>query len=199
MKINFPNFLILIRLALVPIIIVLLLLGFHYKNYIPYGDSHLGTSIMLIVSGLLFVLASFTDWLDGYWARKHNQITTFGKLFDPLADKILVNSVLIIFAAELGSLMILITIIFIIRDILVDGLRMLLSSQGVVLSAKRLGKLKTLFQMIGLILLFFVFPIDHSSWIKYIVMIPLIIGLFFSIWSGIYYYVNGFKELNKND
>ena len=200
MKLNIPNILVLIRLILVPIIVVLLLIGFSNNNYIEYGDSKIGTSIMLITSGVLFLFASFTDWLDGYWARKNNQITTFGKLFDPLADKILVNSVLIIFSSQLGFLMIIFTIIFIVRDILVDGLRMMLSSQGEILSAKKLGKLKTLFQMIGLILMFFVFPIpNYSSNIKYIIMIPLMIGLFFSIWSGIYYYINGFRKLKNDD
>ena len=200
MKLNFPNFLIIIRLILVPIIISLLLVGFNGGSYISYGNSNIGTSIFLIVAGVLFLFASFTDWLDGYWSRKYDQITTFGKLFDPLADKVLVNSVLIIFSTQIGIMMTVFTIVFISRDILVDGLRMLLSSKGVVLSAKRLGKLKTLFQMIGLILMFFVFPLNNIVlWEKGLIMFPLFIGLFFSVWSGIDYYVMGFKEINKDD
>ncbi len=199
MKLNIPNVLVLIRLMIVPVIIILLIVGFNNENYIHYGDSGFGTSTILIVSGFLFVFASFTDWLDGYWARKYNQITTFGKLFDPLADKILVNSILIIFSTQLGTAMIIFTIIFISRDILVDGLRMMLASQGIVLAANKLGKLKTLFQMIGLIILFFVFPINNNLQIKYLAMIPLMIGLFFSIWSGTFYYVKGLKEIKKND
>jgi len=200
MKLNFPNFLIIIRLILVPIIISLLLVGFNGGSYISYGNSNIGTSIFLIVAGVLFLFASFTDWLDGYWSRKYDQITTFGKLFDPLADKVLVNSVLIIFSTQIGIMMTVFTIVFISRDILVDGLRMLLSSKGIVLSAKRLGKLKTLFQMIGLILMFFVFPLNNIVlWEKGLIMFPLFIGLFFSVWSGIDYYVMGFKEINKDD
>ena len=83
----------------------------------------------------LFVAASFTDFLDGHIARKHNIESNFGKLFDPVADKILVNSVLIMFTV-FGRIPVAITLAFIIRDLLVEGLRMSLGSKGTVLSAR---------------------------------------------------------------
>ena len=208
MKLNLPNILVIIRLAFVPIIIVLLLLPILINSPTQYtfdvDEQSYGLFLTDIIAGILFLIASITDFIDGWYARKFNQITTFGKLFDPLADKILVNSTLIIFGAR-GMLPIIFVIIFVARDILVDGLRMLLASNNVVLAADKLGKLKTIFQMIGLTLLFFIHPMPNtigfvwSNWFSLILIIPVTIGLFFSIWSGINYYVKGFKSLNMND
>lgn len=216
MKLNFPNTLVLVRLLLVPIIIVLLLVhpdqALYTFNEGNILDNHVyGIYWTDLVAGILFLIASITDYVDGWYARKHDQITTFGKLFDPLADKILVNSTLIIFGAR-GIIPIVFVIIFVVRDILVDGLRMMLASNNVVLAADKWGKLKTIFQMIGLTLLFFIHPFVLSgsfstfSWdalLNWILIIPVIIGLIFSIISGINYYVKGFKNLNlkeeKND
>ena len=200
-QINFPNVLILIRLLIVPIIIILLLLPISLENphWIYREGSDYGMLLTDLIAGILFMIASFTDWLDGWWARRNNQITKFGKLFDPLADKILVNTVLIIFASR-GIIPMPFVLVFVIRDILVDGLRMMLASDGIVLSADRFGKLKTLFQMIGLTLLFFIHPIykvgtnesyfHFFEWqgISVVMNIPLMFGLFFSVLSGFNYY-----------
>ncbi len=197
MKLNFPNILVLVRLALVPVIVILLLIPSGQYEFM--GINYYWTDV---VAGLLFILASITDYVDGWYARKYDQVTTFGKLFDPLADKILVNSVLIIFSAR-GIVPVIFTIIFICRDILVDGLRMVLASNGTVVAADKWGKLKTIFQMIGLSLLFFIHGevvfsnFDWSNWTSIITIMPLAIGLGFSIYSGINYYVKGFKQLEK--
>ncbi len=209
--INVPNILLFIRLLLVPIIIVLLLLpGWTNIGFVNYSLSSSKTILYGmhwtdLAAGILFIFASLTDFLDGWWARKFNKITKFGKLFDPLADKILVNSTLILFSAR-GFIPILFTIIFIVRDILVDGLRMMMASDGVVLSADKFGKLKTIFQMLGLILLFFIHPIDNVNFfdmfawhvISSCLIMLLGIALFFSIVSGINYFVKGFK-IKKQD
>lgn len=204
MKLNFPNILVLVRLVMVPIIVVFLLLPLLLNKGLLDIWSISSIKILWtdIVAGILFIAASITDWLDGWYARKHDQVTTFGKLFDPLADKILVNSVLIVFSAR-GIVPIIFTIIFIARDILVDGLRMVLASNGTVIAANRWGKLKTIFQMTGLSLLFFVhanatgFGYDWTNWQADILLIPLTIGLGFSIYSGINYYIQGFQNLEK--
>lgn len=202
MKINFPNILVLIRLTLVPIIVVLLLIPTNGTSF-EYDGTKYGFYITDLVAGILFLIASITDFVDGWYARKYNQITTFGKLFDPLADKILVNSTLIIFGAR-GIIPIVFVIIFIVRDILVDGLRMMLASNNIVLAADKWGKLKTIFQMIGLTLLFFVHPLSSSfmiftwtNWLSIALMIPVMVGLLFSIISGFNYYIGGFKSLKE--
>ncbi len=200
MKLNFPNFLVLVRLALVPIIVILLLFPAD-KSLTHMDDLHMLWTDLL--AGILFIFASITDFVDGWYARKYNQVSTFGKLFDPLADKILVNSVLILFSAR-GIVPIFFTIIFICRDILVDGLRMMLASNNIVLAADRWGKLKTIFQMVGLSILFFYHPsmfsssgfgFDWNSWESVLMLIPLMTGLLFSVYSGINYYVRGFSKL----
>ena len=103
MKKNLPNILLLIRIALVPIIIILLIIPIYNNNFAYTTNKNLGMAWTDLAAGLVFIFCSFTDWLDGWWARKYNQVTTFGKFFDPLADKILVNTVLIIFFIKRDS------------------------------------------------------------------------------------------------
>lgn len=202
MKLNFPNILVLVRLAFVPIIILLLLFPTWGTDQV-YANDHLVFNWTDALAGVLFILASITDYVDGWYARKYDQISTFGKLFDPLADKILVNSVLIIFSAR-GIVPIIFTVLFIVRDILVDGLRMMLASNNIVLAADKWGKLKTVFQMIGLSLIFFVTPNIPTDSLGYdwtnlpgtIMLIPLTLGLAFSVYSGFNYYIKGFSKLN---
>ncbi len=203
MKINFPNILVLIRIALVPIVVVLLLL----PSLVDVQTvTNWNIYITDLIAGSLFIIASITDFVDGWWARKFDQVSTFGKLFDPLADKILVNTTLILFSAR-GFLPIIFTLIFICRDILVDGLRMMLASNNVVLAADKWGKLKTIFQMVGLSILYFVHiqpetfysVFDWTSIEMVLIIIPMMIALLFSIISGINYYVGGFKSLNMKE
>lgn len=195
MKLNFPNSLVIFRIILAVAIVIVLLVGFNLGTNDLYSNENIQTNYYFISVGVMFIIASITDWLDGYWARKYNQVTNFGKLFDPLADKILVNSVLIIFSMY-GVIPIIVTIIFIVRDILVDGLRGMLATKNIVLAADKFGKLKTIFQMIGLILLFFIAPtINSEIWISIIILLPIYIALFFSVLSGINYYIKGFNQL----
>ncbi len=202
MKLNLPNVLVLLRIVLVPIVIILLLLPSIVD--VP-AVTNWNIYVTDFVAGALFLIASITDFIDGWWARKYDQVTNFGKLFDPLADKILVNSTLILFSAR-GLVPIIFTIIFIVRDILVDGLRMMLASNNFVLAADKWGKLKTIFQMIGLTLVYFVHVqpetfysvFDWTNVAMIVIIIPMMIALLFSIISGINYYVGGFKQLDMN-
>ncbi len=207
MTLNFPNVLVLIRIALVPIVVILLLLpSVTTVEQLSYWNGNLTIYVTDIIAGVLFLIASITDFVDGWWARKFNQVSTFGKLFDPLADKILVNTTLILFSAR-GILPIVFTIIFICRDILVDGLRMMLASSNVVLAADKWGKLKTIFQMVGLTILYFAHQdgvmlfstFDWTSTIEVVLIIPMMIALLFSIISGFNYFINGFKKLNTQE
>lgn len=95
---------------------------------------------------ILFIIASVTDFLDGYYARKHGLITTFGKLMDPLADKILMCSAFVVLCAE-NLIPAWVVVVILAREFIVTGIRLVATSQGAVLAADNLGKLKTIFQI----------------------------------------------------
>ena len=109
-----------------------------------------------IIAALIFLSASLTDFLDGYIARKNNLITNFGKLMDPLSDKILVISALITFVSK-QYIQAWMVIIIIAREFLVTGIRIIAASKGEVIPADKLGKYKTTFQMIAIVLIIFLF------------------------------------------
>ena len=150
---NIPNKLTVFRVILVPIVCAIWLF--------PYGQfgisfpnlyvGHVSISYLNLIVLFIFALASFTDFLDGQIARKKNLITTFGKFADPIADKLLVNSMLIILAYK-RMIPVLPCVIMIARDIVVDGCRMIAASNGTVVSAGILGKAKTALQMVSIIL-----------------------------------------------
>ncbi|WP_434343524.1 CDP-diacylglycerol--glycerol-3-phosphate 3-phosphatidyltransferase [Mycoplasma sp. 06067-C1-B144P-99-0482-3] len=192
--INLPNILTTIRIALVPVIIILLLVN-HYINGIVFNNF---SKFAWFFSGAIFIIASLTDFLDGWIARKYNLVTNFGKFFDPIADKLLVNATLILFSS-LGVLPIWMTVVLILRDTFIDFIRMILSSKGITLAAGIGGKLKTTFQMIGLSLLFFinlkVFGWVELYWQNQLVLLPMYVGTFFSIYSGVIYFLSAKHNL----
>ena len=156
MKFNVPTKLTFLRLILALLIIILLLfpfyrIGFEFKTFLYHS---ILIDVRYILCGLIFIIASFTDYLDGYIARKKKQVTNFGKLSDAIADKVLVNSVLIIFASQ-GFIPAIVPVVIIVRDIVVDAIRMNVAEKGVVQAAKMSGKIKTASLMIGIILTFF--------------------------------------------
>ena len=107
-----------------------------------------------IVAGVLFVIGATTDFLDGYLARKHNIVTDFGKVMDAIADKVLVNGVLIVLAYD-GMLPLVVPVIIITRDIVVDSIKMAAGNKGKVVAASWPGKIKTICMLIGVSLTFF--------------------------------------------
>lgn len=150
---NLPNRLTLLRLFFVPIIVFVSLFPFAQFN-IAFGVvsiDFVSISVLNIILLVLFILASITDFLDGYLARKHNQVTTFGKFFDPIADKLLVNTLFILLAVQ-GVVPVLAVILMIWRDTLVEAIRMLAARNGVTIAAQFLGKAKTVAQMVTLVL-----------------------------------------------
>lgn len=136
---NTPNKLTILRVILIPFFVLFLL-------------SDLGGSYGKWIALTLFVVASLTDWLDGYLARRDNLVTNFGKFMDPLADKLLVCSAMICFV-ELGSLPGWIVIIIIAREFIISGFRLVAADNGIVIAANYWGKFKTVSQMIMIILL----------------------------------------------
>lgn len=150
---NLPNKLTLFRVALIPVIVIIALIGPLYDIYI-FKEVTVGNFIILIV----FLIAAFTDYLDGHIARKNNLITDFGKFMDPMADKVLVISTLLIlleqgkmtaFGFPLGFVLILIVA----REFMVTGIRLIAVQNNVVIAASKLGKIKTVSQMIMVIFL----------------------------------------------
>lgn len=143
---NLPNKITVARMLLIPIMIIVPYLGF---NNILFGSVTIGSFITLII----FLIASFTDFLDGYLARKNNLVTTFGKFLDPIADKLLVLSALIMLV-EQGIIPGWIPIIIAAREFIVSGIRMLAAGDGKVIAASWYGKVKTVSQMIAISLAF---------------------------------------------
>lgn len=151
---NLPNKLTTIRLLSVPLFIIVYLIPYQSLGIeIPVFDV-LSTSLSLldIILFLIFALSALTDYLDGYIARKQHLITTFGKFVDPIADKLIVNTTLLLLAST-HDIHIIIPIIMISRDIIVDAIRLVASQKNVVLAASYLGKAKTMTQMIAICLL----------------------------------------------
>lgn len=150
---NLANKLTLFRIALIPTIILVYI--FPYSQFgLEVGYKSVGHVVLTyksIAVLVLFSIASLTDLLDGYIARSRNMITTFGKFLDPIADKMLVNTLFILFASE-GAVPVVAVVIMIWRDTIVDALRMLLAQKGMVMAAGYLGKAKTVFQMLAIIL-----------------------------------------------
>ena len=143
---NLPNKLTIFRIILVPIMVIIPFLGI--------TGTISGIPISWIIIDLIFILASITDKLDGYLARKNNQITTFGKFLDPLADKILVLAAMTMLV-EMTKLPAWIPIIVLTREFMVSGYRLVaVEKGGKVIAASKWGKLKTVTQMIAIILMF---------------------------------------------
>lgn len=153
---NLPNKLTLSRIIMTILIIIILLFPFYQVGIeIPkYNVGGIIIGLEYVIAGLLFVIASVTDFLDGRIARSRHIVTDTGKMLDAIADKVLVNSVLIIFAAK-GILHPIVPVIYIFRDEVVNALRMHSASKGVVVPAGITGKIKTACMMVGLTLMFF--------------------------------------------
>lgn len=197
---NTPNKLTIFRIILVPIIVII--------SLTQIQGSFLGIPLQYIIMDILFIIASITDKIDGYLARKNNQVTNFGKFLDPIADKILVVSALIILVGE-GKLPTWIPIIIIFREFLVSGYRLIaVQSNGKVIAANKWGKLKTVTQMIAIIMAFLdvnkfgaIFT-SNLSGVQFIwnllVTILMIICTIATIFSG-YEYLKDGKDILLND
>ena len=195
-----PNKLTISRIVLAFIILIMLCipwhaLGFSWPVYLYHGVTF---NLKYIIAGTLFLIASLTDKLDGHIARKYNMVTDFGKMADAIADKILVNGVLIILAYD-RVIPLVVPVVIITRDIITDTCKMISGNKGKVVAASSMGKIKTAFMMVGLTLTFFSnFPCEffHFPLAK----ICLIVATIFSVISGCQYYYNTREfVIPKND
>ena len=180
---NTPNMLTVLRVLLVPLFLVFLLVGQIPAHYL----------LALIV----FVVASATDSLDGHLARKNDQVTTFGKFLDPLADKILVLSAMISFI-EIGLCGSLVVVIMIAREFMVTSLRLVaVSGDGTVIAAGLLGKVKTVVQMVSVVLILILCMLSEWSILPAGISVPVIAESLMWI-SAILSVVSGAQYIWKN-
>ena len=196
---NLPTKLTVSRIIATFIVIIILIFPFYSIGF-QWPQFKVGTiiiSLQYIVAGIIFVLASITDFVDGYLARKNNQVTDLGKMLDAIADKILVKSVLIILAYK-GMLPLIVPVVTVLRDTFVDAIKMQAASKGKVVAAIKSGKLKTATLMIGTTLAFFynlpfeLIPINVSDFL-------LLIATVLSVVSGIQYYLLNKELLFANE
>lgn len=186
---NLPNRITLFRIFLTFVMILILLFPFYalnieFKTYIV--DGKIAVDSRYIIAGIIFMVASLTDFLDGYLARKNNMVTDFGKFLDAIADKVLVNAALIILSSR-GFISPIITVIIISRDIIVDSIRMIASTNGKVIAAGKAGKLKTVFMMFGITLAMF-YNLPFEIWNIDVDTVLIVIATVLSIYSGMGYY-----------
>lgn len=182
-KMNLPNKITIFRMITVVAIIILALLPQgHTFGFWKLEYDYRSVSILV-----LFILGSISDFLDGHIARKYNLVTTFGKFMDPIADKLLVNSLFIILTG-FGRIHWIVTVIMVGRDIIVDVIRLIMVERGTVIAASKLGKLKTNAQMISLIM---VLALPGLNWVAYITYVAAAISLI----SGFDYFWKNKKVL----
>ncbi|MBR1416778.1 MAG: CDP-diacylglycerol--glycerol-3-phosphate 3-phosphatidyltransferase [Bacilli bacterium] len=199
MKMNLPNKLTFLRIFLT--IAILVLIGVNWSQFnISWPVYLLGGKVVIrlnyIISAVIFIIASITDMLDGKIARKRKQVTDFGKTMDAIADKVLVNSILVVLAYN-HDIALIVPIVIIIRDTVVDSIKMISAGKGKVVAASLAGKIKTAMMMVGLTLVlienipmeFFGIALD-----QFIVLIATVL----SIYSGIEYFLVN-KDFIFND
>ena len=188
---NLPNILTLSRIAAVPAVVLLLM--FESKENCFWAAA-------------VFMMASLTDWLDGYLARRWGIVTVLGKFLDPLADKLIVMAALIMLI-PLDRVPAWTVLVILSRELIVSGIRSIASSEGIVIAASNLGKYKTIFQMIAIVGLLvhyryywffgveynFLYPSFHNAGI-----VVYYISLFLTVWSGADYFVKFFKIFAKS-
>ena len=178
------------RIIMSVVILILLLVPFEQFN-IEFPVWTVGKRVLLdskyVIAGVLFIIASLTDFLDGYIARKYNMVTDFGKMIDAISDKLLTNTVLVVLACN-QLISPVIAVVIIARDIVVDSIKMLIGNKGKAVASIPIAKVKTATLMVGLTLTFFsnlpfeLIPIRVSDYL-------LIIAAVLSVVSGAKYYI----------
>lgn len=186
-----PNKLTMFRIILIPAMVIVAYIPFLRDTVIFSGMSYAN-----FINVIIFVVASLTDFLDGAIARKYNLVTTFGKFADPLADKLLVVSAMVLLSLQISSIpeyswfipgWVIIAILC--REFIVSGIRLVAVERGKVIAAGFTGKLKTATTMVAIIFLFlYQIKFDNIPVFGYIGAGLMYLALFFTIWSGIEYF-----------
>lgn len=214
MKINTPTKITISRIVLA----ILLLLSIFVLYYLDFYEvvniasfdmkigEHASVNLINLIILIVFLIASFTDFLDGYLARKNNQVSDLGKFLDPLADKMLINGLMIFLCLNFKSLSdnqnfpFFLVILMVIRDLIVDGLRFMAASKTVVIAANIWGKAKTVMEMVAItFVLLNDFPFSFFDYnfpdLLSITDILCYIACFLSLYSGWIYLKKNFKNV----
>lgn len=193
---NVPNKITICRIMLSILLLIIMIFPID-KVGISFPEFQLAGKLVIdskyIICGIIFLIASLTDFLDGYLARKYNLVTDIGKVMDAIADKILVNGVLILLATE-GYISPIVPVVIVSRDIVVDSIKMVAGQKSGAVGASMAGKIKTACMLVGITLLFFYdlpFSLINVYPAKAIIMIATVL----SVISGIQYYVKNKKYL----
>jgi CDP-diacylglycerol--glycerol-3-phosphate 3-phosphatidyltransferase len=173
---NLPNTISMLRIGVIPVLFCLLLSP---------------GKVMSLVIAVLFIAAALTDLLDGYIARKYRIVTTMGKFLDPIADKLIVNTAMILMI-PINRIPAWIVAVIIIRDFAVDGLRHIASSNGIIIQASQLGKRKTLCQIFAVSALMIHYPFIGAD-AHSVGMVILYIALVLTVLSGVEYFSKFYK------
>lgn len=187
---NKANKITMTRIVMSLVIIIIMLfpfdqVGLEFPTYILNGN--ITINLKYIIVGFLFIIASLTDFLDGYVARKYNMVTDFGKMIDAISDKLLTNSVLIILACA-GKISTIVTVVIVMRDIIVDSIKMVIGNKGAAVAAIGIAKVKTATLMVGIILtLFYNLPFELIT--LRVSDFLLAVAAILSVLSGIKYYI----------
>lgn len=190
---NLPNRITMARIFLSILIIAILLFPFDAVGITTlklFINESIVVDVKYLIVGGLFIVASITDFVDGYIARKYSMVTDLGKMLDAIADKVLVNSVLIILATS-GFIHPLIPVIIVCRDTFVNTIKMIAGNKGKVVAAIKSGKLKTICMMIGISLTLF-YNLPFELWNLRISDVFLYVACILSVVSAVQYY-----NLNK--
>ena len=193
---NTANKITMSRIILSIVIMILLLfpfgeLGLDLPSYLVNGNIYV--ELKYIIAGILFIIASLTDFFDGYVARKYNMVTDFGKMVDAISDKMLTNSLLVILSSE-AMISPVLAVIFIVRDIAVDSMKMIVGNKGHAVAAIKTAKWKTATLMLGLVFtLFYNLPFELIG--VRVSDVLLIISAILSIISAFKYYIMASKYI----
>lgn len=193
---NVPNKITICRIILS--IILLLAMIFPIERFgLSFPEIQVTANLIIdskyLICGIIFLVASLTDFLDGYLARKYNLVTDIGKVLDAIADKILVNGVLIILAVN-GYISVIIPVIIVCRDIAVDSIKMVAGQKNGAVAASKAGKLKTACMMSGITLLFF-YDLPFSLFNVFPAKVLILVATILSIISGVQYYEKNKKYI----
>ena len=187
---NLPNLLTTLRIALIPLLVILLMSPSRTAGFFATA---------------IFAVASITDWLDGYIARRMKIVTPFGKFLDPIADKLIVAAALIMIL-PFGRAPAWMVLVILSREIIITGLRSIASSEGIVIAASKLGKFKTIFQIVAILALllhydyYWFFGIRHPYFyvnMHNVGIFYLWIATVLTIWSGVDYLARFLKDILK--
>lgn len=196
---NVPNKITICRIILSILLIVLMIFPMN-RIGLDFPEFQINGKIIMdskyIICGIIFVVASLTDFLDGHLARKYNLVTDIGKVMDAIADKILVNAVLIVLAVN-GYISVVVPVVIVSRDIIVDSIKMVAGQKSGAVGASKTGKIKTACMMSGITLLFFYnlpFSLININPARALIMIATVL----SVISGVEYYVKNKKYLINN-